>query len=106
MSESKGNCHTCGGHLAFPSEMLGQKPMCPHCECETVLTACFLLSIFIPIVEEFCGFLKNGSAYFRLFQPDRLWSFFRRHGVGRVPWQFNPVVVVEPYWGLPPPEKG
>jgi len=92
-SESRCNCQTCGGPLTFPSEMLGQKTMCPHCQCETTLTgpggwnpnlrpfyappahrmpaseqrppsdsipqstltACFILSLLIPIAGMACG---------------------------------------------------
>jgi len=35
--ESKCSCLYCGGHIAFPVEMAGQKAECPLCKCETLL---------------------------------------------------------------------
>lgn len=37
--ESKCDCQHCGEHIAFPSEAAGQTVECPHCKCETLLSA-------------------------------------------------------------------
>jgi hypothetical protein len=38
-NEAKCDCQHCGGHIAFPSEAAGQTVECPHCKCETLLSA-------------------------------------------------------------------
>jgi hypothetical protein len=37
--EAKCDCQRCGGHIAFPGEAAGQTVECPHCQCETILSA-------------------------------------------------------------------
>ena len=36
-NESRCNCRHCNGHIAFPTEMVGQSINCPHCQLETLL---------------------------------------------------------------------
>jgi ankyrin repeat protein len=53
MADAKTNCPKCGGHIAFPKELVGQEAPCPHCN-ESILlpktkppTAWIIAAVFI-----------------------------------------------------------
>ena len=63
MTEIKTSCPKCGGHIAFPPEIAGQKTSCPHCNETIVLGKQRNITVWILTAVALIGTICVGTVF-------------------------------------------